>query len=163
MIAETANRIGPVDRRIDLLSLPLTYCMNVIHASSRALAIVTAMVVSLGGLLPTPHAHFGGTHSTVHAHAVADQVALHHNDDGDHHADHHDSTFDHGDHASALTLLQSYDVAVRFVLATATLEEVAPVNDRAASAVRNLARRTLLPTHDPPLRFTSSPAPPAVV
>ena len=145
-------------------SPPLTYCLNVIHRSSRVLAIVTAIVVSLGGLLPAPHVHFGGTRSTVHAHTVADQVTPHHDDDEDHDADHHHAAaFDHGDHASALTLLQSYDVLVRFVLAAATLEQVALVNDNPAPGVRTLPRRTLLPTHDPPLRFTSSPAPPALV
>lgn len=113
-------------------------------------------------MLPSPHAHFDRGETIVHTHVVTD-LSADHQDDDDHDAERHHATFNHGDHSTALTLVQPYHVGARFVLATATIVDVTAV--AACSAVSSPCKlhRTLLPTHDPPLRFTSSPAPPAVV
>ena len=130
---------------------------------SRRLAVLCAVAVTAGAWLPAPHAHFDRAVPVVHAHAVTDLAPHHDPDDDDHDADEHHATFEHGDHSTALTLVQPYHVGARFVLTTATVETVTAVV--ACSAIASPCRlpRTLLPTHDPPLRFTSSPAPPAVV
>ena len=130
---------------------------------SRGLAIVATIAVAISGLLPAPHAHVDLIHSIVHTHGEANVVAPHHDADDHHDADHQDAAFDHGDHAAAVTLLPSSDVAIRYVLSTSTIEKAIAITVATAASICELPGGTLLPTHDPPLRFTSSPAPPAVV
>jgi hypothetical protein len=132
-------------------------------AAPRSLAAAAALAVALGGLLPAPHLHTGqaGTLAVtiVHAHAIAGPVAS-----ADHDAEDHDhAVLDHSDHAAARAITQSYHAAARFDLVVAT--EAARVFNQAhdANGVRCLSPTEIRPTHDPPLRFTSSPAPPAVV
>lgn len=111
----------------------------------------------LAGLLPDVHRHADDGHAVVHQHVIG----------GD--EDHHDEVATGGhigagfaDHTTAQFLTPSSELATPFagiacpagarpVVAPPTLDTPAPGS-----------RRTLLPTHDPPLRFTSSPAPPAL-
>jgi len=133
--------------------------MKVIHVLSRSLAATVAVTVSLGGLLPTPHAHLDRTEAIVHTHEVVDLAHSHHDAGGDH----RDATFDHDGHAAAVDLRPSYNIATRFVLAAVIVSDAFSVTTQAVGEVCGFTGTTLLPTHDPPLRFTSSPAPPAVV
>ena len=115
------------------------------------------MVIAMTGLLPAPHLHAGDGPATLHVHA-GEAVVAHHTD----HDDDHQRAFDHGDHTAAQTVDHSYDFAARFAFSFVLTDEPLP----AAAAVRvptRLIRSQILPTHDPPIRFTSSPAPPAVV
>lgn len=143
-----------------MLLLAPAYCVSVNSAiPSRSLAIVGALAVALSGLLPTPHAHLDRPDVIVHTHVVADAEGLHHADD----ADHDRATLDHGDHATARTVVYSYDIATRFVLTIGTVAVAASAEVPASTGIRQPNRTTLLPTHDPPIRFTSSTAPPALV
>ncbi|MFA5911659.1 MAG: hypothetical protein WC815_23015 [Vicinamibacterales bacterium] len=127
--------------------------------TSRRLTVVAAVAVALGGLLPAPHAHLDRQQAIVHVHAVADSGISHH-DAG---ADHDHAALDHGDHVAAPTMVSAYDIATRFVLNVTTAADAVAVEAPAPSGMRQPRRAAVLPTHDPPLRFTSSPAPPAVV
>lgn len=128
-------------------------------STCRPLSIVAAFAVAVSGLLPSPHVHSGHARTIIHVHVVTGLAAPH---DGD--AEDHDHvTLDHADHATARTIADSYDVAAGFVLAVATMPTSVPVGTSDAAAFHHLNRTEILPTHDPPLRFTSSPAPPAVV
>jgi len=124
---------------------------------ARGVACVAALAVSLIGVLPSAHVHADDDHQIVHQHAIADGPA--HPDD---HADDHGTDFDHPDHAAARLLTLSYDLTSHvslFVPPGGALWLVA----QPVAAPAPLLGTTLLPTHDPPLRFTSSPAPPAFV
>ena len=116
---------------------------------------MTALAIT--GFLPVPHLHAADGRATVHVHG--DDAGAAHDVDTDHHDD---RALDHGDHTFAQTIDHSYDFAARFVFSIVLMAEPAPAD--AASGVRTrLTRSRILPTHDPPIRFTSSPAPPAVV
>lgn len=115
------------------------------------------MVIAMTGLLPAPHRHAADGHATVHVHGS--EAGAPHDVDTDHD---HPRAFDHGDHTAAQTLDRSYNFATRFAFTIALIAEPAPAG--AGLRVRTrLLRSSILPTHDPPIRFTSSPAPPAVV
>jgi len=113
------------------------------------------MVIAITGLLPAPHVHAAYGHATVHVHGGQAGVA-HDIDHDDHRA------FDHGDHSAAQTLDRWYDFAARFAFTIVLVAEPAPA-DAALRVRTRLVRSRILPTHDPPLRFTSSPAPPPLV
>ena len=115
------------------------------------------MVIAMTGLLPAPHLHAAGGHATVHAHGG--QTAAAHASDADR-DDHH--AFDHADHTAAETFDRLYDVTARLVVFPVLIAEPAPAGTAFGVRTR-LSRSHILPTHDPPTRFTSSPAPPAVV
>lgn len=119
------------------------------------IATVAALAVALAGLLPSAHVHADDDHQIVHRHVMAGGSAHH-----DESAEHHDASVDHADHLSARLLTLSYDVTGQFALAGRV--EVATVSaveqDPALDGLP--PRTTVLPTHDPPLRHVSSPAPP---
>ena len=115
------------------------------------------MVLAITGLLPGPHLHAADGHATVHVHGSEAGVA---GDIESHHDDHR--AFDHDDHTAAQALDRSYDFAARFVFSIVLTAEPAPA-DAALRVRTRLIRSRILPTHDPPIRFTSSPAPPALV
>lgn len=111
------------------------------------------------GLLPEAHVHAAGDRPLVHRHLISETVA--HSDTAAHH---HDSAVEHDgshDHADARPLKASFNVGGHFAPfgppATASWLTTAARQSRPSP----LIGKTLLPTHDPPLRFTSSPAPPA--
>ncbi|MSO52539.1 MAG: hypothetical protein EXQ51_09035 [Acidobacteria bacterium] len=125
--------------------------------STRIVAMMAALAVVLAGLLPVAHLHADDDHPVVHRHALADG-----SDHPDDHADDHGAGLDQPDHTAARILTPSYDLT-RHVL------EYRPVGVAPSCVETEIApmapsqRTTLLPTHDPPLRFFSSPAPPAFV
>jgi hypothetical protein len=123
----------------------------------RPLSVLAVMAIAVTGLLPAPHLHAADGRATVHVHGGAASVP--HDVDTDH-DDHH--ALDHGDHTAAQTLDRSYDFAARFVFSIVLTAEPAPAHAAFRGRTR-LIRSDILPTHDPPIRFTSSPAPPAVV
>jgi hypothetical protein len=123
----------------------------------RRLSVLAVALIAITGLLPAPHLHAADGRATVHVHGGAAGVA--HDVDADH--DDH-LALDHGDHTAAQTLDPSYNVAARFVFSIALIAEPAPA-DAALRVRTRLIRSDILPTHDPPIRFTSSPAPPALV
>jgi hypothetical protein len=123
----------------------------------RPLSVLAVVVIAMTGLLPAPHLHGTEGHATVHVHGAPAVVA--HDIDADH--DHH-LAFDHGDHTAAQTLDRSYNFATRFVFSVVFIAAPAPA-DAAVRVRTRLIRSDILPTHDPPIRFTSSPAPPALV
>lgn len=118
-------------------------------------ATLAAFAVLLGGLLPDAHLHASGDRTLVHRHAIDDGVRAH--DDaavgheaGDNHADAHLLT-DSYTAGSQLAGIASPVVVPWFLL------------DPCLARVKPISGKTLLPTHDPPFRFVSSPAPPALV
>ncbi|MEO8682532.1 MAG: hypothetical protein ABI665_26020 [Vicinamibacterales bacterium] len=92
-------------------------------------------------------------------HAIDDSVS-HHDDDADHDRS---MLLDHGDHRTARTLVQTYDSVAAFVLSVAVASLAISADEPVSQGIRQPNRAALLPTHDPPLKFTSSPAPPAIV
>lgn len=125
--------------------------------STRIVAMMAALAVVLAGLLPVAHLHADDDHPVVHQHAIADG-----SDHPDDHADDHGAGIDHPDHTAARLLIPAYDLTSHILVGgPAGIAHRAAKTEvtRRAPALRN----TLLPTHDPPLRFFSSPAPPALV
>lgn len=155
---ETQDNQNEGRQSFDLSKEPTTYFEEVSSTlSDRRLSVLAVMVIAMTGVLPAPHLHAADGHATVHVHGE-DTGAAHASDTD--HDDHH--AFDHADHSAAQTLDRAFDVAARFVISHVLIAEPAP----AATAVglrTRLSRSHILPTHDPPIRFTSSPAPPAVV
>jgi hypothetical protein len=124
---------------------------------ARVIAGVAALAVALVGIAPTTHVHADDDHQIVHQHAIADG-ASHHDDS----TDDHDGGVEQPDHTAARILTLSFDVAAQvaaFGPPARVVAPAAPVAERAAPRIPT----TLLPTHDPPLRFVSSPAPPPAV
>ena len=143
--------------RFDLSAgTPTYYGIVCVGQSFRAIATMAATAVAMVGLLPAAHVHDGDQHQVVHRHVIGDGSA--HHDPSPHHAE-----VDPANHDDARVLTLSYETASPFSLtrhlAVTTLSFIEP---RAAHETP-IIRTTHLPTHDPPLRFTSSPAPPAVV
>ena len=132
---------------------------------ARVVAGVAALAVPLLGLLPVAHVHAENDHQLVHQHAIADAPAHpddHADEHADDHADHHGTGFDHADHTAARLLIPVYDLTSHvLVCGPAGIAHRAAKTEIARPAPAR--RTTLLPTHDPPLRFFSSPAPPALV
>ncbi len=131
--------------------------------TARVVATAVTLAVALAGLLPDVHRHVDDDHAVVHQHVIGG--------DEDHHAeDHHDEVAtggqigaDFADHTNAQFLTASSELARPFAgiaFPPGARPVVAPPTLDPAASCR---RSTMLPTHDPPLRFTSSPAPPAVV
>jgi len=129
-----------------------------LNPSPRAMAIVAAVAVALAGLLPFAHMHAEEHDPVVHRHVIGGESNEH--DAG---AADHDASVDHDDHSDAQILTLSYEVARPFAGIASAVAASWALADSAAAAAKPVSRRTLLPTHDPPLRFASSPAPPAVV
>jgi hypothetical protein len=123
----------------------------------RRLSVLAVMVIAITGLLPAPHLHAADGHATVHVHGASAGTV---HDIDIEHDDH--LALDHSDHTAAQTLDHSYDFAARFVFSVVLIAEPAPA-DAALRVRTRLIRSDILPTHDPPIRFTSSPAPPALV
>lgn len=126
--------------------------------TSRAFAIAAAVVVALAGMLPFAHVHADDDHPVVHRHVIA----------GDH--GHHDQVLSgeaiaagHTAHSDATFLTPSYERAREFAAVGDPADARWLVTPPASSVLAPAGRRTMLPTHDPPLRFVSSPAPPAAV
>lgn len=124
---------------------------------ARVVASVAALSLALVGMLPVAHLHAADHHQVVHQHAIADGPAPHHHPDDD-----HDGGVGQSDHTAARILTLAFDLTPPVAVigsAGAAVLLLEPAVTRASLAVR----APLLPTHDPPLRFVSSPAPPAVV
>ena len=129
--------------------------------STRIVAMMAALAVVLAGLLPVAHLHADDDHPVVHRHAVADG-SDHPDDHADDHADDHGAGIDHPDHTAARLLTPSYDLTVHVSIDVPPAVARWLVTPEVAGAAPSL-RTPFLPTHDPPLRFVSSPAPPAFV
>lgn len=123
--------------------------------------MLAALAMVLAGLLPAAHLHADDGRPLVHRHLIGSDS---HHHDGE--ADDHHLGFDHAkhaDHRAAQVLTLTYEHARQFALTGCPVVVSVAVADHGSGRVPPPSRRTLLPTHDPPLRFTSSPAPPAVV
>lgn len=120
---------------------------------ARAVAGVAALAVSLIGVLPTAHVHADDDHQIVHQHAIADGPAQ---------PDDHGAGIDHPDHTAARLLTPSYDLTGHVSMYVPPAVARWLVSPAVVSTAPSL-RTPFLPTHDPPLRFVSSPAPPAFV
>lgn len=125
--------------------------------------MMAATAVVLTGLLPVAHLHADDDHPIVHQHVIADGSG--HPDDhaGDHasgHAGDHDASAGPPDHTTARMLMVSFDLTTSVMavqLPVVTCRFVEP----AIAPPAPIGRTRWWPTHDPPLRFVSSPAPPA--
>jgi hypothetical protein len=124
--------------------------------TARVIATVAALAVALVGLLPSEHVHAAEDHPIVHRHVIADAGV--HLDDADHH---HGASVGHGDHARARLLTLSFLTTSPFAMVAPIAVTTAALIAPTTSQTRLPATGTLPPTHDPPLRFVSSPAPPA--
>jgi len=123
--------------------------------------MMAALAVVIAGLLPVAHLHVDDGPALVHRHLIGNN------------SDHHDAEADdrhlgfdhanHADHRAAHVLTLTYEQARQFALVGRPAAAPVAVADPGSPRVAPPNRRTLLPTHDPPLRFLSSPAPPAVV
>jgi hypothetical protein len=94
----------------------------------------------------------------VHRHVIGD-AAGHHDEAYAH--DH--ASWDHEDHGEARILLASYVTVGAFALAAPMAVAVAVSAEPPRGRAIAVPGTIVLPTHDPPLRFISSPAPPSVV
>lgn len=140
----------------DLSARMPTYCRIVFSGQiSRAIATTAAIAVALVGLLPAEHVHAGDHTQVVHRHVIGEASA--------HHDPQHDAEVADADHDDARILTLSYKTASRFSLAPHLAVMALPVVEPCSAQETPITGTTLLPTHDPPLRFTSSPAPPFFV
>ncbi|MGE0866848.1 MAG: hypothetical protein AB7P34_23330 [Vicinamibacterales bacterium] len=119
------------------------------------IAAVAALALALAGLLPAPHVHDGDGERLVHQHAIADGAGHHDDSDGEHHGG-----VERPDHTTARILTLSFEFA-GYIAAFNPTHLVGVPAPPADAEVTPPIRSTLLPTHDPPLRFVSSPAPPS--
>ena len=115
---------------------------------------MAAFAVALMGLLPDAHMHTGGDRRLVHRHVISDTAPHHHGTAVGHDAGH--------DHADARTLTSSFDLGGESARIGCLVDSPWYLADPGAAHARATSGKTLVPTHDPPLRFNSSPAPPAV-
>lgn len=129
----------------------------------RWVALAAALAVALMGLLPAAHVHHGDAGPTVHRHA-ADVAGDHHDHhEGGHQADgaaEHSSVHGAEHHLQAQLLPDEFLAAPLFWLNTPAVASVPLGQSPLAHAWRRLTQTARLPTHDPPLRYFSSPAPP---
>lgn len=132
----------------------------------RAVATVAALAVALVGVLPAEHLHADADHAD---HADGPVVHRHVIDGGSHHGSMRDDraeSVDHDDHASAHFLSATYVATSRFsaypVPPPAHLTHLThPLHLSHLMHPLHLTHPLHpLPTHDPPLSFISSPAPP---
>jgi hypothetical protein len=124
---------------------------------SRTAALAAALAVALAGMLPAAHVHAADDHQVAHQHAIADGATA-----PQHSGDDREGGVDPPDHIAARILTLSFDLTV-LVAAIGPPEMALLSSEPEVARAAPVVRTTLLPTHDPPLRFTSSPAPPAVV
>lgn len=123
----------------------------------RVVATAAALAVALVGLLPSEHVHADDHQQVVHRHVIGDgSTQL----EGLHH---HEAGVDQSDHADARILSVSWVAASPYSLAGLVPVTAQPFAEPRCSRATPILGRTIVPTHDPPLRFTSSPAPPSVV
>jgi len=108
-------------------------------------------------LLPFEHVHAEKHRQVVHRHVIGDDRP--HHDGGDEHR----SNINDSEHADARIVSVSWLTGIPFSLAGPITKTTEPVAEPSHSRTTLMLGTTILPTHDPPLRFTSSPAPPAVV
>lgn len=126
--------------------------------NSGAVATVAALAVAFVGVLPAEHVHADADHAdglVVHRHVI--DGGSH---DGSMHDDHAESV-DHDDHASAHFLSATYVATSKFSAhqPPAHLTHLTHLTHPLHQPhVTHLLHP--LPTHDPPLSFISSPAPP---
>jgi hypothetical protein len=122
---------------------------------------MATLAVVLAGLLPVAHVHDDDGQPRVHRHLIASNADHHDGEAEDHHLnlDH----ANHDDHSAARLLTLAYEHARQFTVVGSPAAESVAVADLGLGRIPPPNRRTLLPTHDPPLRFVCSPAPPAVV
>jgi hypothetical protein len=123
----------------------------------RVVSTVAALAVALTGLLPFEHIHAAEHRQVVHRHVIGDSAAHH---DA---LDEHGSNIDHSEHADARVVSVWWLNWTAFSLAGPVPETAQPVAEPRDRRTKLMLGTTILPTHDPPIRFTSSPAPPAVV
>ncbi len=128
------------------------------NQTRRVVATVAALAVALAGLLPVAHLHADDGHPLVHRHALLGELPDHDAERGIGHVN-----VDESDHSDAGSLALSYELARQLVRLAAPA--VAPwyFANAQPTGVATSTGQPSLSTHDPPLRFTSSPAPPAVV
>ncbi|MDP2318999.1 MAG: hypothetical protein Q8O42_06650 [Acidobacteriota bacterium] len=120
--------------------------------------MIAALAVVIAGLMPLAHVHEADGQPLIHRHLIEVDSAHHEGEGDDHHA-----SFDHAGHADATVLTLSYDHGRRFAHLGFPVALTGATVEPDAIGARPTARRSLLPTHDPPRRFCSSPAPPALV
>lgn len=128
--------------------------------NSGAVATVAALAVAFVGVLPAEHVHADADHAdglVVHRHVI---------DGGSHDGSMRDDraeSVDHDDHASAHFLSATYVATSKFsaypVPPPAHLTHLTHLLHPLYS-LHLLRPPHPLPTHDPPLSFISSPAPP---
>ena len=107
------------------------------------------------GVLPSVHVHQQESDTVIHRHVVDDD-AEHRDED----APHDETNLDHDGHLTARILPLTYDAGAPFSLRYSPAPTVVAAEETITASVRPADRATLLPTHDPPLRFICSPAPP---
>jgi hypothetical protein len=107
-------------------------------------------------LLPLAHVHAAGHHPVMHRHIIGDATAHRHD------VDEHDANIEQAEHGDARIVSVSWRTTIAFSLAGLVPVTAQPLTASRPSR-RLLLGTTVLPTHDPPLRYTSSPAPPAFV
>ena len=115
---------------------------------------MAALAMLMVGVLPSVHVHQQASDTVIHRHLRDDDSAHHDND-----AAHDETRLDHDGHLTARILPLIYDAGAPFSLRWSPALTVVAAEETAAAMVRPANRATLLPTHDPPLRFICSPAP----
>lgn len=144
-------------RPFDDASAFAPYCgLMRLSGRSRLVALVAALAIALLGSLPAAHRHADDGGATVHRHAVNLAGDQHHHD---HEAGGHDGRVG-SEHAPAQLLPDEYRTTAAFSMAAPTAAAFAIAERPAAGLTRRSDRANVLPTHDPPLRYFSSPAPP---
>ena len=116
---------------------------------------MAALAMLMVGLLPSVHVHQHDSDTVIHRHMIVD-AAEHHGED----ASHDETNLDHDGHLTARILPLTYDAGEPFSLRCSPAVTVVAAEETITASVRPANRATLLPTHDPPLRFICSPAPP---
>lgn len=112
------------------------------------------------GLLPDAHVHAHDDDTVVHRHVIAGG-ADQQDEDSDHEdVDRHHTSLDHDGHLQAHMLSVAYEVSVSFSMTASPAVTTRADAGTDPPIAHQPDRARLLPTHDPPLRFSSSPAPP---
>ncbi len=127
-------------------------------STSRALVTTAILAVAVVGLLPVGHVHGGDDATVVHRHIIASSSD--HHDEG---FEQHEASLGHDDHVAARVLSLAYDTTAVFAMSPSPAVATRFFDAAGIPFVSHARRATLLPTHDPPLRFCSSPAPPGLL
>jgi len=117
---------------------------------------MAALAMLMVGLLPSVHVHQQENDTVIHSHLIDDESAHH-----DENAAHDETNLDHDGHLTARILPLTYNAGAPFSLRCSPAVTILAAGETASAIVRPANRATILPTHDPPLRFICSPAPPA--